>query len=224
MKYFESFPKIVYTFDKNVINQQVVTNLLARSTFLREIKENSDVAYEYILKDTDTPEVIAHKIYGDAYRSWIVLLFNNIMNPHYDWPLKSDQLDSYIENKYNQTITQSKSTIHHYEKSLNKKATYNGVTLFEETVVNRVGEYEVNFSDNSITPTTLPATADTSLVVSTETVDYTTYVLTLTTSHKAVSNYQYEFDLNEEKRRIKILDSKYVERVETEFEQLMSGV
>jgi len=223
MKYFESFPRRIYTFNKNTINQQAVTDILARSTFLREVKQNADIAYEYVIKDTDTPEIIAHKMYGDPYRSWIVLLFNNIMNPNYDWPLKNEALENYIVNKYNQTLTQSKTTIHHYEKVINKKSTFNGITFFDNTEKNRITDWTLNFKTNALYMTTLPTTADTSLVVSTETIDYTTYILTITTSHHAVSNYQYEFDVNEEKRKIKILDLKYIQRVETEFEQLMSG-
>jgi hypothetical protein len=223
MKYFEPFPRKVYTFNKNTVNRQAVTDILARSTFLREVKENADIAYEYVVKDTDTPEVIAHKMYVEPNRSWIVLLFNNIMNPNYDWPLKNDALENYIVNKYNQTIEQAKTTIHHYEKVINKKTTLNGVTFFDNTESHRITDWTLNFTTNQLSMTTLPTTADTSLVVATETIDYTTYVLTITTSHKAVSNYQYELDLNEAKRRIKILDAKYVQRVETEFEQLMSG-
>ena len=82
MKYFESFPGTIYTFDKNTLNNQLVTNILARSTFLKEIANNSSVSYEYDVKETDTPEIIAYKIYGDANRSWIILLFNQIINPY----------------------------------------------------------------------------------------------------------------------------------------------
>lgn len=222
MKYFENFPRTVYTFNKNTLNQQAVTNILARSTFLRSIKDNSAVAYEYVIKDTDTPEIIAHKVYGDPYRNWIILLFNNIYNPNYDWPLKLDTLDSYISKKYNQTINQSKTTIHHYEKVINKKVTYNGALLFEENESHRITEWTLNFRTNALSMSSVPSVADTSVVVSTDVIDYTSYILTLTTSHKAVSNYQYEFDLNETKRRIRILDEKYVQQIEREFEQLMS--
>jgi hypothetical protein len=85
-------------------------------------------------------------------------------------------------------------------------------------------EYEVDFSDNSITAAALPTTADTSIVVSTETTNYGSYVLTITTTNKAVSNYTYEFELNESKRKIRILDSKYVSQVEEQFKGLMSNV
>lgn len=221
MKYFESFPRIIYTFDKNVENQQILTNILARSTFLREVANNSSIAYEYQITDEDTPEVIAHKIYGDAYRSWIVLLFNQIINPYYDWPMKNEVLDKYILNKYGQTVDQARSTIHHYEKRVRKVATYEGVTLSDETITSRIGDYDINFGTGVITAAALPTTADTSTTVSTETVNYTTYILTITTSNRAVSNYTYEFEENEKRRAIKLLDSAYVQRVEDEFRELM---
>lgn len=221
MKYFENFQKIIYTFDKNVENQQVLTNILARSTFLREVANNSSIAYEYQVTDEDTPEVIAHKLYGDAYRSWIILLFNQIINPYYDWPMKNEVLENYILNKYSQTVDQARSTIHHYEKVVRKVTTYQGLTLSDETETSRIGEFEVNFSTNEIYAASLPTTADTAVTASTETLNYTTYILTITTSHKAVSNYTYEFEENEKRRTIKLLDNFYVQRVEDEFRELM---
>lgn len=223
MKYFESFPGTLYTFDKNTINQQVVTDILARSTFLREIANNTSIAYEYNVKETDTPEIIAHKVYGDAYRSWIILLFNQIINPYYDFPLTSVALDSYVENKYNQTINQSLTTIHHYEKEVTKEATYNGLLIDKTVETFIIGEFDVDYSDNSITPATLPGTADTSLVVSTETIAYPNYVLKITTINKAISNYTYEVTENEKKRSLRLLDEKFVQRVEDEFRSLMSN-
>lgn len=223
MKYFENFPRTVYTFDKNTINQQLITNIFARSTFLKEISENTDIAYEYNVKESDTPDIIAHKIYGDANRYWIILLFNRISNPFYDFPMKAEVLDTYIQNKYLQTVDQSKSTIHHYEKEVTKTAVSNGTTLSKDTFSTLIGENEINFSNNVVTPTSLPTVADTVLVISTETVSYTGYVLTIETKHKAVSNYTYEFNENEKKRKIKILDPVYVSRIENEFKEIMSN-
>ncbi len=223
MKYFESFPGTIYTFDKNTLNNQVVTDILARSTFLREIANNTSIAYEYNVKETDTPEIIAHKVYGDAYRSWIILLFNQIINPYYDFPLTTDSLDAFIQNKYNQTINEALTTIHHYEKEITKEATYNGLLIDKTVETHIIGEFEVDYSDNSIIPATLPTIADTSLTVSTETVAYPDYILKITTVNKAISNYTNEVNLNEAKRSIKLLDVKFVQRVEDEFRSLMSN-
>lgn len=223
MKYFESFPGTIYTFDKNTVNQQVVTNILARSSFLREIANNTSIAYEYSVKETDTPEIIAHKVYGDAYRSWIILLFNQIINPYYDFPLTTDALNAYVQSKYNQTIDEALLTIHHYEKEITKESFYNGLLIDQSVETHVIGEFDVDYSDNSIVPGTLPGTADSSLTVSTETITFPTYTLKITTVNKAISNYTNEVNINEAKRNIRILDAKYVQRVEDEFRSLMSN-
>jgi len=224
MKYFETFPLISFKLDTDSnFNQQLVTNILARSTFLREIANNTSIAYEYSIKDSDTPEILAHKVYGDPYRNWIILLFNNIINPYYDWPLKNSALENYIVQKYNQTITEATSTIHHYEKQITKKSIYNGLLISTEVTNQILTEYELNHTTNAITPTPLPSVADTSISISSETVTYPTYTLTIDVIHKAISNYTHEFNENEKKRAIKLLDEKYVQRVEDEFRNLMTN-
>jgi hypothetical protein len=225
MKYFESFPKTSFLLDSDIYNRQAVTNIFARSTFLREIVNNTAAAYEYIVKDSDTPEVIAHKVYGDSYRSWIVLLFNNIINPYYDWPMRSDALDNYIISKYGQDLDTAKSTIHHYEKVTTKTASYNGLVIDKEVTTQALSEYSLNHTTNAIYATpSLPSTADTSLLLSNEEISYPTYNLSIQIVHKAVSNYAYELEENEKRRTIKLLDERYVQQVETEFRKLMSNV
>jgi len=223
MKYFESFPTLLYTFDKNTVNVQAVTNIFARTAFLRDIKNNIDISYEYQVKDSDTPEIIAHKEYGDPYRSWIVLLFNNVINPNYDWPLKTEVLSDYIQTKYNQTLDDATSTINHYEKVITKTQTANGLLIDQTVESTLASEYDLNFSTNQITPAVLPVIPDTSIVVSNDTIDYGDYLLNILVEIKAVSNYQTEVDINEAKRNIRILDSQYVQVVENQFKELMSN-
>jgi len=221
MKYFENFPSLVYTFDKNTVNVQAVTDIFARTAFLRDIKNNVDISYEYQIQESDTPEIIAHKQYGDAYRSWIILLFNNLINPNYDWPLKSEVLDDYIQAKYNQTLDQATSTINHYEKVITKTQTFNGLLIDQTVESTLASEYDVDFATNRITPAVLPVIPDTSITLSNETIQYPDYTLNILTEIKAVSNYQNEVDINEAKRNIRILDSQYVQIVETQFKELM---
>lgn len=223
MKYFESFPQTSYTLDTNTLSNQLVTNILARSTFLREIANNTSIAYEYSVKDTDTPEIVAHKIYGDPYRNWIILLFNQIINPFYDWPIKNDALEELIYKKYGQNIDVARSTIHHYEKEVTKKTLYGGIVIDTKVTTSAISEYELNYSTEQLIPRALPTVADTSVAVESKVITYPEYTLTMDTVHKAVSNYTYELELNESKRKIKILDEKYVQRVEDEFRNLMTN-
>ena len=221
--YFNYFPKIVYTFDKDTVNQQAVTNIFARSTFLKEIADNSSIYFEYQVQESDTPEVIAHKIYGDAYRSWIVLLFNKYINPLYEFPMKSVVLDEYVQNKYGQTLDEAKDTIHHYEQEVTTTVTFNGVQFYQSSATSIISDKEFNFVTNTLVDRTVPGTADTSVTVSTEQKTLANgQTATIVTRNKAVSNYQYEINENEKRRKIKLLDPAYVSGVEQEFKQLMS--
>lgn len=223
--YFKFFPKRLYTFDKNTVNQQRVTDILARSTFLKEVSENSSVYFKYNVKDSDTPEIIAHKIYGDAFRSWIVLLFNNIIDPKYDFPMKEEVLNAYIESKYSQTITQAKATIHHYNQNVIKQTIQNE-TVFSEVEENyTVSDKYYNFATGVLQSRVVPTVADQSTTPEVETKLLTNgKTLIITSKVTAVSNYTYEFLENEKKREIRLLDPLYVPSVESEFKKLMQNV
>jgi hypothetical protein len=223
--YFSYFPKTLYTFDKNTENQQVVTNILARSAFLKEIAENAAAYYEYQVKDSDTPEIIADKLYGDVNRHWIVLLFNNILDPFYEFPMKQEVLESYIQKKYAQSLALSQTTIHHYELRITRVVSY-GSTIMESNLdVYRVNQNQVDFTTGVTSVRTVPGTADTELTISTESVAFPDgTVQTLTNVVRAVSNYTYELNENEKRRTIRLLDVKYVSRVENEFRLLMQNV
>jgi hypothetical protein len=222
--YFSYFQKTPYTLsDDPRANLQLVTNILHRSKFLREITENTALYYPYQIKEGETPEIIADKLYGDVNRHWIVLLFNNIVNPYYEFPLNDSELDDMILKKYGYTAEVARNTVHHFEQEITRSTIYNG--NISETNVDRytISEYSANFSTGVLTQRNLPS-IDISIDGGTEIIelnDAGTILLQQATVYKAVSVYEYEFALNEERRVIKLLDAKYVQAVEQEFKKLM---
>jgi|TARA_R110002074_G_scaffold384901_2_gene565820 hypothetical protein len=99
MAYFSKFPRINYSFDNGKTNK-VAVNILKRVGFTESTKENSKLFVEHNVVDGDTPEMLAHKVYGDSTLHWVVLMFNDIINPHYDWPMSTRKLESHIKKKY----------------------------------------------------------------------------------------------------------------------------
>jgi hypothetical protein len=61
-----------------------------------------------------------------------------------------------------------------------------------------------------------------SLVESTNTYTLPTGNVTVTVTKRAVSYYDYEVELNDKKRNIKILNSVYVDEVEKQFKNLLA--
>ena len=109
--YFNDFPQIQYdpTGSGNYITiQDIMTRIKVRDY----IKNNASFFAKYSVPDGDTPEIVAYNIYGDSTYHWILLLFNQIINTYYDWPLSRKNFQKYISNKYS-----NPDAVHHYEVS-----------------------------------------------------------------------------------------------------------
>jgi len=198
MQYFDTLPKIIQTDAQGI--SQVFTNLLARASVIPDLLKNPAVYYTYDIQEGDTPEIIAHKYYGDSYRYWIVSYANNLLDPEWDWPMTSTVFDSYITSKY--PAGNTTSTVHHYDKILT----------------------QVDNDTNTITVNTvqIDETSYNSLTTGTETLAIGNSTVTITTTKTPVTIYEYELNLNESKRNIKILNSAYVGQVENELQNLMA--
>jgi hypothetical protein len=200
MQYFDTLPKILQ-YD-NVGTGRLFTNLLARASIIPELLKNPAIYYSYDIQDGDTPEIIAHKYYGDSYRYWMVLLANEILDPQWEWPISGNIFNDYLIGKYGQSFN-TQATIHHYEKTL---------TQFDS-------------GTNTTTTNTVEIDSNTYNTTLATKKSYTlpTGVVTVTISKSAISYYDYELNLNESKRNIKLLNSSYVNQLETELKNLMSA-
>jgi hypothetical protein len=198
MQYFDTLPKVIYT--QNGVSS-VYTNLLARVSVIPQLLKDPLIYYTYDIQEGDTPEIIAHKYYGDSYRYWIVLFANELLDPQWDWPLTYKMFEQYLANKYPSTNIYSE--VEYYEKVITQ---YDVNT--QTTTVNRVRIDEDVYNGLPVTQTatyTLP-----------------TGPVTITTERNAVSIYDYELSQNEAKRNIKILNSIYVNQFEEQFKQLLT--
>lgn len=108
-KYFSYYPKILYDVEGNG-NPKVITNLLRRVKIKNGLKESASLFDEVEVQNGETPEILADNFYGDQKYYWIILLFNNIKDRFYDWPLDNVQFENYINDKYT-----NPNAVHHYE-------------------------------------------------------------------------------------------------------------
>ena len=109
--YFDSFPKIFYD-SVGQGNPKVVTNLLRRVAIRAKVKTNTMLYDTYDVKSGETPEIIADKLYQDPELHWIVMLVNNITDRYHQWPMKEQQFNTFINEKYD-----NPDGVHHYEIS-----------------------------------------------------------------------------------------------------------
>ena len=109
--YFESFPKIFYD-SVGQGNPKVVTNLLRRVAIRAKVKTNTMLYDTYDVKSGETPEIIADKLYQDPELHWIVMLVNNVTDRYHQWPMKEQQFNTFLNEKYD-----NPDGVHHYEIS-----------------------------------------------------------------------------------------------------------
>jgi hypothetical protein len=212
-KYFNYFPKTIYSKDAKSSSLDTVTNIISRFAFEQSLKENSSAFYPYQIKDGDTPEIIAKKFYENQERHWIVLLFNDIIDPQFDWPLEGRTLNEFVNEKYSANnyadtantsvsgLSWAKSNIRSYYKTL-KQTTSEGVTIEQF-------EVDANTYANVITSFAEHTLQDSS-------------VITIEIAKETKSYFDYEDELNEKKRTIKLIKKEFVPAIEKEFKKVIA--
>ena len=172
MSYFDMFPKVFYD-NKGNGNYSVMTNLLRRVKLVDGAKLNIVDFDYYDVKDGETPEMIAHKYYGDVNLHWTILTVNNVVDYYEDWPMSVQRFEEFVKEKY-----ENPQAIHHYEITQ---------TSGDTTVTIDVGMNTTEYP-----------------------------------SATAISNYQYEDRLQEKKRQIRLIGTRYIDDFVKEFERKMN--
>jgi hypothetical protein len=195
MAYFRELPNISYISRLPDVssNEEYITvkNLFKRAKLRTDIVNIITAFNYYQVEDNQRPEVVASKLYNDPELDWVILITNNITNVRDQWPLSNNDLYNYMLDKYGTEV--ALSSIHHYE------------------TIEVKDEY-----DRLVVPSGLQ-------VDSNFTVTYTKFDNTLSTISpvKQVTNYEYETNINEEKRKIRVLKPAYLSVVITDLRNIM---
>ena len=143
--YFQNIPNIGYNERplKYPFSQSEIT--VAKNLF-RRYKVNEDVFslavffQKYAIEEGERPETLAEKAYGNAFYDWVILITNNLVNAHYDWPMSSNQLYQTLSTEYTDPFAE----IHHYETI--EIAQYKAGTIVDETFYNATHKLNINGS------------------------------------------------------------------------------
>ena len=170
--YFDNFPTIPY--DSELTGQyKDVKNLLRRVGIRAKVKANTLLFDTYDVRNGETPESLAFKLYGDAELHWVIMLVNNITDRYHDWPMTEAQFLQFIKDKYDDV-----NGTHHYEISQ---------TSGNTSIKIDIGTDNTNYSNATL-----------------------------------ITNYEYEQEQQDSKRKIRLLDPSYIEPFVEEFKLLMN--
>ena len=109
--FFENFPIIAYDSVGNG-EYKAVTDLLRRVAIRSKVRSNVLVFDTYDVKQGETPEMLADKLYNDPELHWVILLINDITDRYHQWPMNNNQFIAYLNDKYSNV-----DATHHYEIS-----------------------------------------------------------------------------------------------------------
>ena len=124
--YFESFPTIFYDSNGDGTFKDV-KNLLRRVGLRAVVKSNVLLFDTYEVKEGETPEMIAHKLYGDSNLHWVILMINEVTDRYHQWPMTVPQFLDFINDKYD-----NPDGIHHYETTQTSGDTKVKIEVFNE--------------------------------------------------------------------------------------------
>jgi hypothetical protein len=206
MQYFNTLPKIVYRSPSGT--STLYTNLMARASIIPSILKDPMVYYQYDIQDGDTPEIVAHKYYGDSYRYWIVLFSNQIMDPQWEWPLSYSVFDSYVKDKYK--FNEQTNTWNLFNPYL---TTY----IWQKIIT----QYDVSTQTTTVNTLQIDENTYNNLSLTTNSYSLPTGQVSISITKNTLTYYDWELEKNESKRNINLLNEIYVEELEKQFKSLM---
>jgi hypothetical protein len=182
--YFKNFPTIIYDAVGNGEFKDV-KNLLRRVAIRAKVKTNTLLYDTYDVKEGESPESIADKLYDDPELHWIVLLVNDITDRYHQWPLSTSQFLAFINDKYvNADGTSNVDGVHHYEIPQSSGDTKTKIEVYQNSAL---------------------YTGDSDFYA----------------SASIVTNFEYEENEQDKKRKIRLLDPSFIDQFVSEFKSLM---
>ena len=195
--YFQRVPDFNYVSrlpDSKIGDYIRVKNLFKKGKLREDIFQNLAFFEKYKIVGDDRPDNVAFEVYNDSSLDWLVLLSNNVLNVQSEWPLPQTDFDRFVLDKYGDYDT-----------------LYNGIHHYETTEVK-----------NTQGVTIIPAGLQVDSSYSVSYYDFFTD-LQVTTGNLAipVTNYEYEEKVENDKRNIFILKSRYLNIVFDDMEEIM---
>jgi hypothetical protein len=150
--YFSFIPDVKYD-TKPIKYPFSQSDYLRVKNFFRRYVISEDVfsyiAYfkKYAIQDGDRLDSIAEKAYGDPFYDWIIILTNGMINPIFDWPLTTFELNKYLENEFDNaygTIMYYQTIEDELQEEMFGQVLLKGGTKVDEFYYNSVQKFNID--------------------------------------------------------------------------------
>lgn len=231
---------------------QILTDITANVRLRKQILENITLYDEYDIQDGETPEIIAEKFYGNPELHWTIMLVNQRYNYLEDFPMSMHELDQHVktrygENKYNAIHHYEKNGIITEAQATLKVplSTVSPVNLFKvhDFLLWTFGSARIESID--VAGRMLSILIDNGTFTSGAQVNVRGFRLNEDSTNRTlvnafnftvppnafelsplftiVTNYEYEYEINESKRRIKLISPSLINKIVGELKELIQA-
>jgi len=208
--YFSSFP----TTKVNGVELLDIT----RKFNLSAISDQDNVLtyMNYSVQEGERPEDIAFYYYDDPALAWLVLLSNNIIDPYTHWPKSTHEFEKYLISEYEKESGKTGQEVINWTQS--------------RTIGTNIVEYRAitdpNISVNRSTWLEKPLTAAENLVEP-KASEYGTFdngrtILDFQNGYSPIRIYDYESELNESRRNIKLVNKSLLPSILAQLETILN--
>ena len=201
--YFRRVPNFDYVSrvsgEREISSYTLVKNFFRRGKFREDISDNLSYFTKYQIVGNDRPDNVALEVYGDEDLDWVVLISNNILNIQSEWPLEQNQFDTFLIEKYDD-YDNIYNGIHHYESNEVRDSSNN--IIFPKGVrFSNTESIDFKYTDSRTGQEVL--------------IDFSIFATPIT-------NYEYEEQINDEKRNIFLVKPVYLTIIFNDIEEIMT--
>jgi len=181
--YFRNFPKTSYKFANSSFEvSKVISNITLKTVILDKLSQDDPyVYYKYSIEDGERAEDVANFYYDDPFYVWLVYFANDIVDPYTQWPMTYENFSKYFRKKYASNAGSGTDPI-----------AWGQNTLITDNIIHYKNEDTLDIISKDTY--TRAQTFDSDFVAG----DWT-----------AVRYFDYELDLNEQKRNILLVNDRY---------------
>lgn len=242
--YFSKFPYIKYSFPDG--KDRNIKNLSIRPAIIDRVKEYEHNLIPYYVKEGEMPDHIAYDKYNNSKYHWVIMMANDMLNLYTDWPKDTQQFSDYLSEKYRTQYTNNDSEITLTDLELQRfieftgtpKNNFQSFIIIDEKRDGITVDSEGALSESDTYVTIHPSYIE----LDPKSVEYPDlkfdkrkikwnvfkerrnafgHTDELVGDMKPISIYEEEFEINQEKRKIKVPRREVLNKIISEFPALM---
>jgi len=185
--YFKHFNITEYEIDGKTYD---LTNITLRYKFKEVVKNFNYAFHDYTIPEDIELQNLSHLYYDSSEYTWLIILCNDIIDPHFDYPLNSNNFKKYILSKYG-SWEYAQLNVNHFERFAIYKNENEKILDLNKPIIIDQKVYENSYNDDG-------------------TKKYPNLEILYEKEKRYVSILDYEIQINENKRKIKLIDKTYV--------------